>query len=199
MLVSAAAEGITLFLSEAGDCGAFLQCHMVEQDEAAHRNAMSLAAAYIVTTGGERDPHEFVPEESRRARAVPLYAALRSLGRRGFSELVERCCQQANRFAQALRSAGYAVLNDVVLNQVLVSFGTPRQTQQTIAAIQEDGTCWCGGTVWKNRTAMRISVCNWSTTDEDVDRSIDAILRAAQNDAVTAKPETPSHPRSECQ
>jgi glutamate/tyrosine decarboxylase-like PLP-dependent enzyme len=148
-------------------------------DEAAHRDAMSLAAGYIVNTGGERDPHEFVPEESRRARGVPLYAALRSLGRKGFAELVERCCQQASRFAEALRSAGYAVLNDVVLNQVLVSFGTPKQTQQTIAAIQEDGTCWCGGTVWKGRTAMRISVCNWSTTDEDVDRSIDAILRAA--------------------
>ena len=152
-------------------------------DKAAHRSAMSLAAAYIVTTGGERDPHEFVPEESRRARAVPLYAALRSLGRKGFAELVERCCQQASRFADALRSAGYAVLNDVILNQVLVSFGTPEQTQQTIAAIQEDGTCWCGGTVWKGRTAMRISVCNWSTTDEDVDRSIDAILRAAQKHA----------------
>jgi glutamate/tyrosine decarboxylase-like PLP-dependent enzyme len=115
-------------------------------DEGAHRSAVSLAAAYILTTGGERDPHEFVPEESRRARAVPVYAALRSLGRKGFAELVERCCQQANRIAEALRAAGYEVLNDVVLNQVLVSFGTPEQTQETIAAIQEDGTCWCGGT-----------------------------------------------------
>ncbi|HEV2289976.1 MAG TPA: aminotransferase class V-fold PLP-dependent enzyme [Candidatus Acidoferrales bacterium] len=149
-------------------------------DEAAHRGAMSLAAAYIVATESERDPHEFVPEESRRARAVPVYAALRSLGREGYAELIERNCRQARRFADALRTAGYEVLNDVVLNQVLVSFGTAEQTQRTIAAIQEDGTCWCGGTVWQGKTAMRISVSNWSTTDEDVEQSIAAMLRAAQ-------------------
>jgi glutamate/tyrosine decarboxylase-like PLP-dependent enzyme len=152
-------------------------------DEAAHRSAMSLAAAYIVATGSERDPHEFVPEESRRARAVPVYAAVRSLGRNGLAEMVERNCRQAQRFADALRAAGYQVLNDVALNQVLVSFGTAEQTRRTIAAIQEDGTCWCGGTVWKNQTAMRISVSNWSTTDSDVDQSIEAILRAAKNSA----------------
>jgi glutamate/tyrosine decarboxylase-like PLP-dependent enzyme len=149
-------------------------------DEAAHRSAMSLAAAYIVATKNERDPHEFVPEESRRARAVPVYAALRSLGREGFAELIERNCRQASRFAEALSAAGYEVLNDVVLNQVLVSFGIPEQTQRTIAAIQEDGTCWCGGTVWKGRTAMRISVSNWSTADADVEKSIEAILRCAK-------------------
>jgi glutamate/tyrosine decarboxylase-like PLP-dependent enzyme len=149
-------------------------------DELAHRSAMSLAAAYIVATGSERDPHEFVPEESRRARAVPVYAAIRSLGRQGLAEMVERNCRQARRFADALRAAGHQVLNEVVLNQVLVSFGTPEQTRRTIAAIQEDGTCWCGGTVWKNQTAMRISVSNWSTTDADVDQSIAAILRVAQ-------------------
>jgi len=157
------------------DCG-IIFC----ADETVHRSAMSMAAPYIVATGSERDPHEFVPEESRRARAVPVYAALRSLGRRGLAELVERNCRQARRFAQALRAAGHEVLNEVVLNQVLVSFGAPDQTQRTIAAIQEDGTCWCGGTVWKGRTAMRISICNWSTTDEDVERSIEAILRAAK-------------------
>ena len=148
-------------------------------DEAAHRSAMSLSAAYIVATSSERDPHEYVPEESRRARAIPLYAALRSLGRSGVAALVERNCRQAKRFADTLQAAGYEVLNDVVLNQVLVSFGTAEETQRTIEAIQRDGTCWCGGTVWKQRTAMRISVSNWSTTDEDVDRSIVAILRAA--------------------
>ena len=157
------------------DCG-IIFC----ADEAVHRSAMSMAAAYIVATGSERDPHEFVPEESRRARAVPVYAALRSLGRGGLAELVERNCRQARRFAQALRAAGHEVLNEVVLNQVLVSFGAPDQTQRTIATIQEDGTCWCGGTVWRGRTAMRISICNWSTTDEDVERSIEAILRAAK-------------------
>jgi glutamate/tyrosine decarboxylase-like PLP-dependent enzyme len=152
-------------------------------DEAAHRSAMSLAAAYIVATGSERDPHEFVPEESRRARAVPVYAAVRSLGRQGIAEMIERNCGQARRFANALRNAGYQVLNDVVLNQVLVSFGTADQTARTIAAIQEDGTCWCAGTVWKDQTAMRISVSNWSTTDSDVDQSIEAILRAAKKSA----------------
>ncbi|HEX3684134.1 MAG TPA: aminotransferase class V-fold PLP-dependent enzyme [Bryobacteraceae bacterium] len=149
-------------------------------DEAAHRGAMSLAAAYIVASRDERDAHEFVPEESRRGRAIPVYAALRSLGREGLAELVERNCRQAQRFADALRRAGHEVLNEVVLNQVLVSFGTTEETQRTIAALQEDGTCWCGGTVWKNRTAMRISVSNWSTTDEDVDKSVEAMLRAAR-------------------
>ncbi|MFZ0211600.1 MAG: aminotransferase class V-fold PLP-dependent enzyme [Candidatus Acidiferrales bacterium] len=152
-------------------------------DEAAHRSAMSLAAAYIVATASERDPHEFVPEESRRARAVPVYAAVRSLGHQGCSELVERNCRQARRFGEALRAAGFEVLNDVVLNQVLVSFGTAEQTQRTIAAIQEDGTCWCGGTVWKGRTAMRISVSNWSTTDADVEQSIAAMIRMARKHA----------------
>ena len=156
------------------DCG-IVFC----SDEPAHRSAMSLAAAYIVATSDQRDPHEFVPEESRRARAIPVYAALRSLGRGGLAEIVERNCRQARRFAEGLKDAGYEVLNEVLLNQVLVSFGTPEQTQRTIAEIQEDGTCWCGGTVWKNRTAMRISVSNWSTTDEDVERSLEAMLRAA--------------------
>ena len=157
------------------DCG-IIFC----ADEAAHRSTMSLAAAYIVATGSERDPHEFVPEESRRGRAVPIYAALRSLGRRGLAELVERNCRQARRFADGLRAAGYEVLNDVVLNQVLVAFGNAEQTQRTIKTIQEDGTCWCGGTVWKGRSAMRISVSNWSTTDEDIELSLNAILRVAR-------------------
>jgi len=149
-------------------------------DEAAHRSAMSLTAAYIVATGSERDAHDFVPESSRRARAVPVYAGLRSLGRRGLAEMIERNCRQARRFAEALRAAGFKVLNEVALNQVLVSFGGAEQTQRTIAAIQEDGTCWCGGTVWHGRTAMRISVSNWSTTDADVERSIEAMVRVAR-------------------
>ena len=160
------------------DCG-IVFC----SDEAAHRSAMSLAATYIVTTAGQRDPHDFVPEESRRARVIPVYAAMRSIGRQGIAEMIERNCRQANRFSIALRAAGYEVLNEVVLNQVMVSFGTPEQTQRTIAAVQQEGVCWCGGTVWKGRTAMRISVSNWSTTDADVEKSIEAILRAAQKHA----------------
>ena len=150
-------------------------------DEAAHRSVMSLAAAYIVATGSERDPHEYVPEESRRARAIPVYATLRSLGRSGLAEMIERNCRQAHRFRDALRAAGFVILNDVVLNQVLVSFGTAEQTLAIISAIQQDGTCWCGGTVWQGHTAMRISVSNWSTTDQDVERSIQAIIRCARS------------------
>lgn len=182
---AALVRGIELADSIASDAHKWLNvpydCGVVFcADEAAHRGAMSLAAAYIVATGSERDPHEFVPEESRRARAVPVYAAVRSLGRRGFAELVERNCRQARRFADGLRAAGFEVLNDPQLNQVLVSFGSDDQTRRTIAALQQDGTCWCGGTVWKGRNAMRIAVSNWSTTDEDVDRSLAAMLRAAR-------------------
>jgi glutamate/tyrosine decarboxylase-like PLP-dependent enzyme len=148
-------------------------------DSTAHRAAMSLAAAYMTGSSSERDPHEFVPDESRRARAVPVYAALRSLGRSGVTKLIERCCRHARRFGQGLRAAGYEVLNEVVLNQVLVSFGDAEQTRRTVAEIQREGTCWCAGTVWQGRTAMRISVSNWRTTEEDVERSLQAMLRAA--------------------
>jgi glutamate/tyrosine decarboxylase-like PLP-dependent enzyme len=141
--------------------------------------AMAASAAYFVT-GETRDPHLFVPDMSRRARAIEVWAALRSLGRRGLAELIERNCSQAQRFANELRAAGYQVLNDVILNQVLVSFGTPERTRRVIAAIQEDGTCWCGGTSWQGTLAMRISVSSWATTDEDVAQSIEAILRCAQ-------------------
>src|SRR5690348_2880398 len=152
-------------------------------DEAAHGSAMSVGAAYIVATGDQRDPRDFVPEESRRARAIPVYAAIRSLGRQGIAEMIERNCSQASRFSAALRAAGYEVLSEVLLNQVLVSFGTAEQTQRTIASVQQEGVCWCGGTTWKGRAAMRISVSNWSTTDADVEKSIEAILRAAQKHA----------------
>lgn len=182
---AALVEGVELADSLATDAHKWLNvpydCGIVFcADEVAHRSAMSLAAAYIVATGNERDPHEFVPEESRRARAVPVYAALRSLGRQGLAEMIERNCRQARRFADALRTSGHEVLNDVVLNQVLVSFGSAEQTKRVIGAIQQEGTCWCGGTVWHGRTAMRISVSNWSTTDNDVDQSIEAILRLAK-------------------
>ncbi len=111
---------------------------------------------------------------------MELWAALRSLGRQGLRELIERNCRLARLFAERLRDAGFEILNDVVLNQVLVSFGEADTTNRVIAAIQEDGTCWCGGTVWQGRTAMRISVSSWATTEEDVERSLDAMLRAAR-------------------
>ncbi|MGO9804682.1 MAG: pyridoxal phosphate-dependent decarboxylase family protein [Steroidobacteraceae bacterium] len=153
-------------------------------DEAAHRSAMSLAAPavsapYLQTSVRQRDPHEFVPEESRRGRAVPVYAALRSLGRTGLAELIERNCRQAQRFAEGLAAAGCQVLNEVVLNQVVVAFGDAERTRRVVAGVQEDGTCWCAGTVWKGRTAMRISVSNYLTSDADVERSLEAMLRVA--------------------
>jgi glutamate/tyrosine decarboxylase-like PLP-dependent enzyme len=142
--------------------------------------AMAITAEYLPTAGAARSPSDYTPELSRRARGVEVWAALRALGRSGLAEMFERNCRQARRFARSLASAGYEILNDVVLNQVLVSFGAPQATQRVIAAVQDDGTCWCGGTVWHGRTAMRISVCSWATTDADVELSVEAILRAAR-------------------
>ena len=141
--------------------------------------AMSISAAYL-TPGNNREPWHFVPEASRRARAIELWAAIRSLGRDGLRDLVERNCRQARLFAQLLGAAGFTILNEIILNQVLVSFGTAEQTRQIIAAIQNDGTCWCGGTEWQGNTAMRISVSSWATRDEDVERSADAMIRIAK-------------------
>lgn len=143
--------------------------------------AMAVTAEYLPTDNPNRNPADYTPELSRRARGVEVWAALRSLGRRGLAELIERDCAAARRFADRLGAAGCEILNDVVLNQVLVSFGAPEETRRVIAAVQEDGTCWCGGTVWQGRTAMRISVSSWATTEAEVDRSVAAILRAMRN------------------
>ena len=148
------------------------------RDAAALRSAMAVSAAYL-SMAEQRKPNDFTPELSRRARGVEVWAAIRSLGRKGLAEMFERNCRQAARFAAGLRAAGYEVLNDVVLNQVLVSFGEPETTRCVIAGIQSDGTCWCGGTEWQDRTAMRISVSSWATTDADVEKSLAAMLRVA--------------------
>lgn len=140
--------------------------------------AMAVNAAYLIDDE-RRDPTHYTPDFSRRARGVEVWAALRSLGREGLADLVERTCRHGVRFAAGLREAGYEVLNEVVLNQVLISFGDDETTRRVIAAIQEDGTCWCGGTVWQGKTAMRISVSSWATTDEDVERSLEAMIRCA--------------------
>ena len=110
-----------------------------------------------------------------------MWAAMRSLGRDGLREMIERNCRLANVFAEGLREAGFRILNDVVLNQVLVSFGSPEETRRVIAAIQAEGTCWCGGTQWQGHTAMRISVSNWTTTEEDVALSLKAMVRIAKD------------------
>ncbi|MGH9455888.1 MAG: pyridoxal phosphate-dependent decarboxylase family protein, partial [Terriglobia bacterium] len=139
------------------------------RDANALRAAMAITAEYLPTESLYRNPSDFVPELSRRARGVEVWVAMNSLGRQGLIEMIERNCRQARRFAEGLRAAGYEILNDVVLNQALVSFGDAAMTNRVIAAIQKDGTCWCGGTVWQGKAAMRISVCSWATTDEDVE------------------------------
>ncbi len=141
-------------------------------------HAMAAHAAYL-PDDNKRDSFHYTPEMSREARGVPVWAALKSLGKKGLAEMIERHCAQARMFAEGLKAAGYEVLNDVVLNQVLVSFGEPAKTLELIRKIQEDGTCWCGGTVWQGRTAMRISVSSWATTDEDVAVSLAAMIRLA--------------------
>lgn len=148
------------------------------KDAAALNNAMALTAAYL-PQGGHREPSQYTPELSRRARGVEIWAALKSLGRTGLADLIESNCRLARRFAEALRQGGCEILNEVVLNQVLVSFGDAARTRQVIERVQRDGTCWCGPTDWQGRAAMRISVSSWATRDEDVERSVAAILRAA--------------------
>ena len=148
------------------------------RDPTALSAAMAATAAYL-QAGPTREPYHFTPEMSRRARGIEIWAALLSLGRDGLAGLIERTCQHATRFAAGLRAAGYDVLNDVTLNQVMVSFGDDDTTRRVIATIQDDGTCWCGGTVWRGRAAMRISVSSWATTSADVERSLEAMLRLA--------------------
>ena len=150
---------------------------------APHRAAMSLHASYLVRgPSDERAGMDWVPESSRRARVIPLYAALRGLGRSGLRDLVHRNCVLARRMADRLAPApGIAILNEVVLNQVLVRFADDDAlTREVISRVQADGTCWVGGANWRGREVMRISVSNWSTTEEDIDRSAAAIIRSYQ-------------------
>ncbi|MGA7160177.1 MAG: pyridoxal-dependent decarboxylase [Bacteroidota bacterium] len=151
------------------------------RDREALRSAMAITAEYLPTETEFRNPSDYTPELSRRARGVEVWSALMSLGRSGLQEMIERSCRQARRFAEGLTTAGYDILNDVVLNQVLVSFGDSDTTHRVIAEIQADGTCWCGGTIWQGHTAMRISVSSWATTDEDVEVSLNAMIRCAKN------------------
>lgn len=150
------------------------------RDAEALRSSMAITAEYLPPAGTTRYPADYTPELSRRARGVDVWVALEALGRSGVAAMLERCCAHAERFAAGLAAAGYEILNEVVLNQVLVSFGTPERTLQVIAAVQQDGTCWAGSTVWQGRTAMRISVCSWATTEEDVEKSLAAMLRVVR-------------------
>ncbi len=160
------------------------------RDKEALFAAMSSSAAYL-PSGNLREPLQYVPEMSRQARGIPVWAALKSLGTKGVADLIESNCYHAMQFAEALTAAGFTVLNDVVLNQVLVNFGDAATTQQVIKRVQEEGVCWCGGTVWQGKTAMRISVSCWVTADEDVSLSLQSIIKHAkislQNKVVLSK------------
>ena len=186
------ARGIELADSVSVDCHKWLNVPydsglVIVRDAAAHQAAMTLNAAYYVTARrAERDNCNWVPEASRRARGFTVYAALRFLGRKGIAELVDRCCELAQRMANRLSKApAVTILNDVVLNQVLVRFSDPSGndddefTATVIRRVQEDGTCWLGGTTWHGMHAMRISISNWSTTEKDIDISAKAILSCA--------------------
>jgi len=166
------------YLNVPYDCGlAFVR------NADALRAAMAITAEYLPTDSPERNPSDYTPELSRRARGVEVWAALRSLGRKGLADLIERTCSHARRFAEGLSAAGFQILNEVVLNQVLVSFGSAEKTNRVIAGIQADGTCWCGGTVWQGKTAMRISVSSWATTEADAEKSLEAMIRVARKQA----------------
>jgi len=177
------AEGINLADSWATDAHKWLNVPYDSglafiKDAESLRSALSLTAAYL-PQGEHREPSQFCPELSRRSRGVEVWAALYSLGRSGLADLIERTCNHAKIFAKGLQAAGFKILNDVVINQVLVSFGSPEETQKVINEIQNEGTSWCGGTVWQGQTAMRISVCSWATTEEDVKKSLNAMIRIA--------------------
>ena len=154
------------------------------------RTAMTVQAPYFVHgEDGQREPNQYSPEQSRRARGIEVWAALKSLGKQGLSEIIERDCQLAAQFAKGLRAAGFDVLNEVVINQVLVAFGEDDEiTRRVIAAIQKDGTLWAGSSVWKGRTGMRISVSSWKTTSEDIDRCIAVITELANTVCGSSKP-----------
>lgn len=179
-------EGVNQADSWAIDCHKWLNVPydsgtVVVREPEHLRRALSWGSAAYLAQSAEREPWQYTPDSSRRARGVELWAAIRSLGRSGLREMIERNCRQAQMFAERMRAAGFAVLNDVVLNQVLVSFGSAEKTRDVIARLQADGTCWCAGTVWQGHTAMRISVSSWATTDEDVEKSAAAIVRIARS------------------
>lgn len=150
------------------------------RDPGALRDTFSMTASYLAA-GNEREPCQYTPEMSRRARGAEVWAALLSLGRDGLADLVERCCAYASALAHGLAAAGYDILNHVQVNQVVVAFGDDERTRRVIDAVQREGTCWAGGTTWRGRAAMRISVSGWATSEADIERSLSAILTAAAN------------------
>jgi glutamate/tyrosine decarboxylase-like PLP-dependent enzyme len=162
------------WLNTTYDCGIALV-----RDRGALRSAMEASAAYL-PGDADTEPMHLTPQSSQRARGMEVWAALAFLGRDGVAGLVDRTCRLARRFAGGMARAGHEVLNDVVLNQVVVAFGDASRTDAVIAAVQHDGTCWCGPTTWRGRKAMRVSVSGWNTTEDDIDRSVDAVSACAR-------------------
>jgi glutamate/tyrosine decarboxylase-like PLP-dependent enzyme len=163
------------WLNTTYDCGIALVA-----DPRALRSAMEASAAYL-PEDATLEPMHVTPQSSQRARGAEVWAVLATLGRDGVAALVGRTCALARRFADGMRGAGYTVANDVVLNQVVVDFGDQARTSAVIAAVQEEGTCWCGPTVWHGRAAMRVSVSGWNTTEQDIDRSVAAVAACASH------------------
>ncbi len=183
------AAGMELADSWATDCHKYLNVPfdaglVLVRDPSSLERVMSINASYLLPGEIGSDPGLYTPELSRRARGVPTYAVLRTLGRQGVEELVDRTAALARLFATRLEEAGFEVLNEVVLNQVLVSLGDPDETRRIVAAVAEEGVMFAGPTVWQGRTAMRISVSGYSTTEDDIEQSVAAVLRAAQRSAI---------------
>ena len=155
------------------DCGVAFTAHAES-----HSGAFSARAPYLIFDASTRDEIDWNPEHSRRARGFTVYAAIRSLGRRGIREIVEGCCDHAQAFAAGLRELGAEVLNDVELNQVLFRFGSDEETERVLQAVQESGDAWMAGTTWDGRAAIRISISSWETTAEDVARTLGAYAAA---------------------
>jgi glutamate/tyrosine decarboxylase-like PLP-dependent enzyme len=178
------AEGMELADSWATDAHKYLNVPYdaglaLVRNPSALERLMRVEGAYLVEGEIGLDPGLYAPEMSRRARGVPTWAVLKSLGRTGLAQLVDRTVAMARRFAAGMEGAGYSILNDVVLNQVLVSFGTPEETNRIVTELQTEGTMFAGPTVWQGRTAMRVSVSNFATTETEIDQSIEAVLRVA--------------------
>jgi glutamate/tyrosine decarboxylase-like PLP-dependent enzyme len=163
------------WLNTTYDCGIALV-----RDGEALRAAMRAEASYL-PLAADRNPMTFTPESSQRARGAEVWAVLASLGHDGISRLIASHAALARRFASGLAAGGLHVLNEVRLNQVVAACANPAATDEMISALQREGTCWCGPTTWRGRRAMRISISNWSTTEADVDRSVTAVLAAAQH------------------
>lgn len=176
-------QGMELADSWATDCHKYLNVPydagiVMVRDPSALERVMSVNADYLLPGEIGQDPGFYTPELSRRARGVPTYAVLRHLGRKGVVDMIDRTVALARRFAQRLDYAGFEILNEVVLNQVLVSFGDAEETRRVVKEVAEEGVVFAGPTVWQGRTAMRISVSGYSTTEEDIEESVAAILRA---------------------